>query len=347
MWHFFSHFLVFRLCMIGGGDRSRPRHDGDPSRRHSDDPGHYGGNDDRGGSNYGDQSRRDDRRGGYGQYGSGGQDSRRSGAYSGGSSSSHYGPSGGSYGRSDERRVESQYGPSDRGEASGYYGRSDDRQISGPGGSRDHGRRDDSRNYGRDRPDNQGGRGGFRGDNRGGDRGGGRGGGRGRGGRGRGRGPDLSGLSSCLTNIVLAEVTEGFQFFLYTVNCKESNGEQMESRFRRKVLFYTGFWDHLLNDIPEKEKKDLRRVVFFSGSYFCSGRAIPGLEPSKLPYKLSLGKEGETGETVEIMQVFHYLAPEKLRGTPSAVNANEVSFDFRCADCTRAFADQGAMLQHW
>lgn len=221
--------------------------------------------------------------------------------------------------------------------------------MSGPGGSRDHGRRDDSRNYGRDRPDNQGGRGGFRGDSRGGrggdSRGGGRGGGRGRG--GRGRGPDLSGLSSCLTNIVLAEVTEGFQFFLYTVNCKESNGEQMESRFRRKVLFHTGFWDHLLTDIQEKEKKDLRRVVFFSGSYFCSGRAIPGLEPSKLPYKLSLGKEGETGETVEIMQVFHYLAPDELRGIPSAVTANEVSFDFRCADCTRAFADQVAMLQHW
>lgn len=121
----------------------------------------------------------------------------------------------------------------------------------------------------------------------------------------------------------------------------------MESRHRRRLLFNTGFWDHFLKDTTAKEKNDLRRVVFFSGSYFCSGRPIPGLEPSNLPYKLPLGKEGEQGETLEIMQVFHYLAPDELRKPPSAVTANEVSFDYRCADCTKVFTDQGAVLQHW
>eukprot|EP00980_Cylindrotheca_fusiformis_P011868 scaffold2818_cov59-Cylindrotheca_fusiformis.AAC.3 len=123
------------------------------------------------------------------------------------------------------------------------------------------------------------------------------------------RGHDLERLSSCTTNMVPAEATEGFQFFLYTVNIKESNGEQMESRHRRKELFDIGFWDNLLKGLPNAEKKDLRRAVYFSGSYFCSGRPIPGLEQEKLPVSLPLGKAGELGETVEIVQLLILGAP--------------------------------------
>eukprot|EP00980_Cylindrotheca_fusiformis_P010696 scaffold2400_cov187-Cylindrotheca_fusiformis.AAC.1 len=285
----------------------------------------------------GDRSRRR-----YDERGPDHQDSdRRSGpGHSGGS-----GNGGSRYGdpnRRDERR-DNQYGHYGSGDS---YHRSSSGGYYGPSGSgsheRLHGSRVESSSY-RPRLDRQmghpGGRGGRSRDN---SRGGGRGG---RG--GRGRGPDFSGLASCTTNIVPAEVTEGFQFFLYTVNIKESSGEQMESRHRRKMLFHTGFWDNLLKGLHIDEKNDLRRVVYFSGSYFCSGRPIPGLERSKLPVQLPLGKEEELGETVEIVQVFHYLAPNELRGIPSAVSQNEVAFDSRCADCTRCFADQGSVLQHW
>eukprot|EP00980_Cylindrotheca_fusiformis_P009467 scaffold2068_cov96-Cylindrotheca_fusiformis.AAC.23 len=295
-----------------------------PSGRRSG-PGHSGGSG-HGGSRYGDPNRRDERRDNqYDRYGSGdsyhqsssggyyGPFGRRSGpGQSGGS-----GHSGSRYGdpnRRDERR-DNQYGRYGSGDA---YHRSSSGGDYDPSGSgiheRLHGSRVESSSY-RPRMDRQR--------------------------------PDCSGLTSCTTNIVPAEVTEGFQFFLYTVNIQESNGEQMESRHRRKMLFHTGFWDNLLKGLHIREKNDLRRVVFFSGSYFCSGRPIPGLERSKLPVQLPLGKEGELGETVEIVQVFHYLAPDELRGIPSAISQNEVAFDSRCADCTRCFADQGSLLQHW
>jgi hypothetical protein len=62
------------------------------------------------------------------------------------------------------------------------------------------------------------GRGGFRGGG-----GGGRGGGGRSGGGGASRGPDLSGLKSCVSNIVLADVTQGFQFYLVSSKQARSN----------------------------------------------------------------------------------------------------------------------------
>jgi hypothetical protein len=165
-------------------------------------------------------------------------------------------------------------------------------------------------------------------------------------GGGRNRPPDMSGLSACLTNIVMAEVTEGFQFFLYSADAQDANGGQLESRHRRKFLFDNGLWDGLLKDMPEKEKNDLRRVIFFSGSYFCSGRPIPGLEPENLPYKMPVGDDSE-GEIMTIVQVVHYLAPKELQSPSSNASENEISFDNRCSSCTKAFADQGGLLQHW
>jgi hypothetical protein len=96
--------------------------------------------------------------------------------------------------------------------------------------------------------------------------------------------------------------------------------------------------------MPEREKADLRRCVFFSGSYFFSSRAIPGIEPGSLPMELPVDGEGDT---IRIVKFEHYTAPTELTIPVDKINADEVGFDKRCADCTKAFADVGSLLQHW
>jgi hypothetical protein len=156
----------------------------------------------------------------------------------------------------------------------------------------------------------------------------------------------MSGLKSCLSNIILADVTDGFQFYLYSVNCEDANGDAMDSRHRRKFLFDLGFWDGMQKDMPEKEKDDLKRIVFFSGSFFFSGRPIAGLEPDKLPLELHVDEKAE-GDSIRIMQMVHYLAPLELKPKATGVKADEVAFDKRCSNCAKAFADVGSLLQHW
>jgi hypothetical protein len=159
----------------------------------------------------------------------------------------------------------------------------------------------------------------------------------------------MSGMRSCLSNVMQADISENFQFFLYSVAVESDHGEQIESRHRRKFLFDLGLWNGLLKDMPDKEKEDLRRVVFFQGSFFYSARKIPGLEPDKLSMELPVSEEAE-GDTIKVVQVFHYVTPVELK-TASSTNTKlkdgEVGFDKRCNDCTKCFTDVGALLQHW
>ena len=145
-----------------------------------------------------------------------------------------------------------------------------------------------------------------------------------------------------------ADVCENFQFFLYSVAVENDHGEQIESRHRRKFLFDLGLWNGLLKDMPEKEKEDLKRIVFFQGSFFYAARKVPGLEPDKLPLSLPLTEDAE-GDTIKVMQVIHYVTPLELKQQTSVKKeeTDEISFDKRCNDCTRAFGDTGALLQHW
>lgn len=171
--------------------------------------------------------------------------------------------------------------------------------------------------------------------------------GRGRGGRGRESLPDMTGLAAILTNIVPANVTEAFQFFFYSVDCRDAALVPIESRHRRRFLFNLGLWDGLLKDLPEKEKDDLRKVVFFSGAYFFSARQIPGVDPSKLPLELPLDDKAE-GELIRLVKFEHYTAPKELTtAIDLSETEDEVKVDQRCADCTRSFLDIGSLLQHW
>ena len=153
-----------------------------------------------------------------------------------------------------------------------------------------------------------------------------------------------------------ADVCENFQFFLYSVAVADDKGDQVESRHRRKFLFDLGLWNGLLKDMPTKEKEDLRRVVFFQGSFFYSARKIPGLEADNLSMSLPLTQDAE-GDTIKVIQVFHYVTPVELKmkestsststSTSTKTKDGEVSFDKRCNDCAKCFMDVGALLQHW
>jgi len=186
--------------------------------------------------------------------------------------------------------------------------------------------------------------GGFRGGDRGGrgrgERGGGRSGG------GRGRGPDLSGLKSVISNILPAEITANFSFYIYTVDCRDKDDTNIEGRGRRTDLFRIGVWDNLLKDLPAAEKEVLKRVVFFAGSFFFSGRPIPGLEKGKCPTQLVDGTQTK-GDTFTIVQVQHYSAPEILTAPLPTAQQGEVTVDtFRCFSCTKTFKSEEFMLQH-
>jgi len=153
---------------------------------------------------------------------------------------------------------------------------------------------------------------------------------------------------------------------------ENDQGEKIESRHRRKFLFDLGLWNGELKEMPDKEKDDLRRVVFFQGSFFYSARKIPGLEPNKLPLELPMSPEAE-GDAMKVVQVFHYVTPVELlqpeeteteassspqqqqqQQQPAAATPKktlvskdgEVRFDMRCNDCIKCFADIGALLQH-
>lgn len=172
-----------------------------------------------------------------------------------------------------------------------------------------------------------------------GDRGGGRGG-------GRGRGPDLSGIQSVLTNILLAETSPNFSFYIYTCDCRDKDDQLIESRGRRADLFRKGVLDGVLKDMPAAEKDQLKRATFFAGSFFFSGKAIPGLEKKSLPLQVTDGTQ-TGGDVMTVVQVQHFAAPECLQPPMPPAGPGEIVADsFRCSDCLKTFKKETDMLQH-
>jgi hypothetical protein len=291
--------------------------------------------DDRGGSrqSYGGGSSTSDRRD-RDYYGGGGNHASSSNSNRGYSNNDqrYYGSNNNSRGGGGRYNEDSS---SSRG-GGGYYGR--DRGGGGGGGGYN------------DRDRDRGGRGGdnYRGNNSNGNRYGG-GGGRGGGGGGRGgpRGPDLSGIKSCVSNIIMSNISPAFEFYQYSIDFQDCNGRPIDSRHRKKFLFDHAFWDGYLKDMPPKEKEDLKRVVFFCGTFFFSARPIPGLEAGKLPLPLPADPLVAEGDTATIKHAFHYLAPKELQTVGPAVADHELALENRCKDCTRCFGDYGSLLQHW
>ena len=119
----------------------------------------------------------------------------------------------------------------------------------------------------------------------------------------------------------------------------------MEQRWVRQTLFNVGIWDNLLSDMPAEEKDDLKRVVFFQGSFAFAGRPIPGLEPENLRYELVGTGDGKT---MFIEGVKHFGPPAEVASTVVKGTApDELTVDtFRCQQCNRSFATENQMRQH-
>lgn len=157
-------------------------------------------------------------------------------------------------------------------------------------------------------------------------------------------------LDAVLTNVLPAKVVDTFCFYLYSIDATDKKDDLIDSRSRRLELFGLGFWDgHLSGMMSAAEKKELRRMVFFAGSFFYSARAIPGLEPNRLPVMLCNGST-TNGDTMECVDARRFTTPlSLLPPTVAAISlaAGEVAVDgFRCRNCTRTFANENDMLQH-
>merc|ERR1719162_1615055 len=100
---------------------------------------------------------------------------------------------------------------------------------------------------------------------------------------------------------------ENFSFHQYSIDCRERRDNAIESLSRRKTLFEIAIWDTVLKDMPRAEKEDLKRVVFFVGSYFFSARPILGLESHKLPLEILNGSTTD-GDSFRCSQSFHFTA---------------------------------------
>lgn len=185
----------------------------------------------------------------------------------------------------------------------------------------------------------RGGGGGYQG------RGGGRDGGRGRGGGrsgGRGRGPQITGNVTALTNVILAKTTPGFNFYFYTINSQDKNGNDISSVSRRKHLLHKGLFDKLLKNHPQVES--FKRQICLAGGSFYSSTPVPGLET--LPLQLLDGSDTELDICI-VQQVTCFSAPQELVGASAQAPVNgAVSVDFRCADCLKSFKDWDGIASH-
>lgn len=135
-----------------------------------------------------------------------------------------------------------------------------------------------------------------------------------------------------------------FSFYEYSFDSTSKDGKQIESLWRRKDLFMKGIFDSdLLADMSDRAKNDLKRLVFFAGSFCYSGVEIPGLEKEKLIV------DGSTtdGDTMRCAGVKQYGPPTELKVEAPSLSKQEIAIDaHRCADCTKSFASKENLLRH-
>lgn len=146
-----------------------------------------------------------------------------------------------------------------------------------------------------------------------------------------------------------ATLSEKFCFYLYTIDTVDKKEKLIDSRSRRLELFGLGFWDGLMGRLSAADKKDLKRMVFFAGSFFYSAREIKELAPAVLPVTLCDGAS-TSGDKMMCVSVKKFTAPTCLLPPTAATiqpAMESVRLDtFRCNNCTRTFGSDSDMLQH-
>ena len=154
---------------------------------------------------------------------------------------------------------------------------------------------------------------------------------------------------------------------MYTVDVKDRNGKEIESKGHRGRLYNRAIFDTLLKktenekkteEEKERERKrqeEIRRSSFFQGSYFFTLHPIQELEGEKVLPKLILeGGEDSGGDTFSVIKRYRFKKPkimsESIHGVAGEQPLNKdgikISFDCRCLGCAKGFGTVNSLLQH-
>ena len=222
------------------------------------------------------------------------------------------------------------------------------------------------------------------------------GGGRGRGregrggGGGRGSSNDAPFPKEALSNLIPCSISSNFVFYQYGIECINKKGKEIDSRSRRGVLFNMGMFgpDGYLarncNGMSKKEIEDLRRVLFYQGSYLLSARPIPGVGNNIPDGGIDLVGGGgvgsknrrsdgvcptsDNGDSMILTSVKVFCAPLEMklgggnnmakkepRAAPQAAEPSvqrvsssmeTLTMELRCANCVYTFKDDNSLLMH-
>jgi len=151
---------------------------------------------------------------------------------------------------------------------------------------------------------------------------------------------------TAVTNIIPADITRNFHFYLYGLCCTSKAKNLDGSNAIHGKLFYHGI-ETLLREkmaYTQAQIDDVLRVVFFEGSAVLSSRKIPGIEKSDLPFLVY--QDVQDGDTCTVTSFECFRAPTCLQNSLTIDENTMIGVDFRCAHCTTAFATQDALLSH-
>merc|ERR1712238_229768 len=112
------------------------------------------------------------------------------------------------------------------------------------------------------------------------------------------------------------------------------------------------------NGMSSKDIDDLKRVVFFEGSFCFSARPIPGLKQEELPRVLVGSKErdldgeipmSDNGDHMIVTNCSSYGAPVSIVGPKKKIPSKEsqdITIDKRCSECTQGFSSLEGVMAH-
>jgi len=147
--------------------------------------------------------------------------------------------------------------------------------------------------------------------------------------------------------MILVDIKKDFKFYLYSLEYRNTQGNNVESRHRRTLLFFHGLNELLLKHLSKTKQEAIKRTIFFSGSYFFSSRPITGLVHQQIPREIVDGTTTE-GDCVTVKNVRCFTAPEVLIRTheDSTAFPLEMLDESRCSDCSSTYRTLAAMLDH-
>lgn len=156
--------------------------------------------------------------------------------------------------------------------------------------------------------------------------------------------------NAAITNIIPADITRNFHFYLYGVCCTSKTKNLDGTNAIHGKLFYSGIEKMLREKVgyTQAQIEDILRVVFFEGSAVLSSRKIPGIDKCDLPFVVY--QDVNDGDTCTLTSFEVFRAPKSLQSSSYASSPVDettmMAVDFRCANCTTSFATKDGLLSH-